>query len=61
MCNYLTADKEMRELEPVELTHFRYYSGKRYARCVLLKWLSGRGVYFTNFCNMGVVCPATLV
>lgn len=37
MCNYLTADKEMREYEPVELTHFRYYSGKRYARCALLK------------------------
>lgn len=37
MCNYLTTDKEMREFEPVELTHFCYYSGKRYARCALLK------------------------
>ena len=37
MCNYLTADKEMRELEPVELTHVRYYSAKRYAQCALLK------------------------
>ena len=41
MCNYLTTDKEMREFEPVELTHFCYYSGKIYARCALLKWLSG--------------------